>query len=151
MQDALGASVGTLWEIHNVSVPLLPSRDGSIVPQPRPSLERFVNLREVTIDEMHLVRESCLPALPVGVRMVTLDVGRRTVGCGSYSTETCIKACRSPQHARSICMNKSRGLRGQSSRHAPHGQVRWLKRAAAPPLRFDAVCAEAPQRVCFQE
>ena len=41
-----------------------------------PSLERFANLRAVTVTKAHEGRERCLPALPDSVQALTLDVGR---------------------------------------------------------------------------
>jgi len=61
-------------EIHNVSVPPPRTRHrGLSSPY---SFERFSNLRIRTVTNVeHMAGASCLPALPVSVRSLTLDAG----------------------------------------------------------------------------
>ncbi len=68
----LHASLSTLLEVHNISMPDRvsgPSRS-------EPSLERFVNMRALTLTRVHRGRESCLPGVPDNLRTLTLDAGR---------------------------------------------------------------------------
>ena len=80
-QDALTASLGTLLEVHNVSMPPPGSHPRPSPTRPPLGLERFANLRAATVTEAHHARDWCLPALPVSVRALTLDAGRGTMRC----------------------------------------------------------------------
>ena len=71
-QGWLHASPSTLLDVHNISMPDRisgPSR-------PELSLERFVNMRALTLTRVHRGRESCLPGVPYNLRTLTLDAGR---------------------------------------------------------------------------
>ena len=81
VQDALVASEDTLQVVHGVSLPSPEMGRPGWTPPP-PSLERFRNLRVVTVTEVHHERDSCLPALPASVRKLTLDAGRGRGRCG---------------------------------------------------------------------
>ncbi len=80
-QDALTASLGTLLEVHNVSMPPPEAHRRLHSPRQQLGLERFGNLRAVTVNEAHHVRDCRLPALPVSVRTLNLDAGRGTLRC----------------------------------------------------------------------
>ncbi len=71
-QGWLHASLSTLLEVHNISMPDRVSGPS----RPEPSLERFVNMRTLTLTRVHRGRESCLPDLPGDLRILTLDAGR---------------------------------------------------------------------------
>ncbi len=77
-QEWLAASLETLLEVHNISTP----DHGPTAERQPPSLERFANLRVVTVAKAHSRRKACLPALPVSVRTLMLDSRR-------YGTNRC--------------------------------------------------------------
>ena len=80
-QDALLASLETLLEVHNVSLPP-PKPPKWRVYDPPPTLERFSNLRIVTVTNVQrMAGASCLHALPVSVRQLTLDAGDGMTRC----------------------------------------------------------------------
>ena len=88
LQGCLSASLRTLLEIHNISMPV--SVTGPTT-RPELSLERFVNLRALTVMGVNSARAaSCLPAVPAGLRALTLDVRRsgkpRCEGTGSLQS-----------------------------------------------------------------
>ena len=100
VQNALVASVGTLREVHNVSMPPPPSHCRPRPTQPPTGLERFCALRAVTVTEAHHARDSCLPALPASVRTLTLDAGRGTMRCGCSGIRShIVQRCQSPSWA----------------------------------------------------
>ena len=71
-QGWLHASLSTLLEVHNISMPDRASGPS----RPKPSLERFVNMRALTLTRVHCGRESCLPDVPDNLRTLTLNAGR---------------------------------------------------------------------------
>jgi len=77
-QGEIPRSLGTLLEVHNVSVSEY-QRAQQFPSQP--SLERYGNLRAVTVLHVRRGLEPCLPALPLSVRMLTLDAGFGCAGC----------------------------------------------------------------------
>ncbi len=80
-QDALLASLQTLEEVKHVSIPpSAPWRRERGRPPP-PTLQRFVNLREVTLDGVYARGHDVLPALPVSVEELTLSPGLHLEGC----------------------------------------------------------------------
>ncbi len=93
MQDALTASLGTLLEVHNVSMPPPEAHRRPHSPRQQLGLERFGNLRAVTVNEAHHVRDCRLPALPISVRTLKLDAGRGTLRCGPVPDGTASQAC----------------------------------------------------------
>jgi len=73
-QGELPPSLRTLLEVHNIKV----YEYRRTLPSSQPSLERLQNLRAVTVLLVRRGLEPCLPALPLSVRMLTLDAG---MGC----------------------------------------------------------------------
>ena len=73
LQDALLASLQTLLEVHNISIPRPRPRKPGWTPPPR-TLERFSNLRAVTVTNVYRgARAPSVPVLPVSIRELTLD------------------------------------------------------------------------------
>ena len=93
MQDAMTASLGTLLEVHNVSMPPPEAHRRPHSPRQQLGLERFRNLRAVTVNEAHHVRDCRLPALPVSVRTLKLDAGRGTLRYGVMSSGIAFQQC----------------------------------------------------------